>query len=170
MRIKLASAIVAMGLLASSLTSVAPANALFGLSKCEKVHKEMKTIENQFLADYKKIRAYPIKDGKVDVLVLTPQSVNLIQQVMKNDPIPRIWKTGFNNPKCFTNSQNIQIKNIGNCAVTNYFYFQPFYSTSSKCTALRIGLLKDKKAMESCSKPRVQVWMPVTEYKSIYSY
>jgi hypothetical protein len=170
MRIKIASAIVAMSLLASTMASVAPANAIFGLSKCEKVHKEMKSIENRFLADSKKIRAYPIKDGTVDVLVLTPKSVNLIQQIVNDDPIPRIWKIGFNNPKCFTNTQNIQIKNIGNGVVTNYFYFEPFYSTSSKCTALRIGLIKDKKAEESCSKPRVQVWRPVKEYKSIYSY
>jgi hypothetical protein len=36
MRVRLASAIVILGLLGSSIASIAPANALFGLSKCEK--------------------------------------------------------------------------------------------------------------------------------------
>ena len=44
MRLKLASALVTIGLLASSMT---PASAVFGLSKCEKVKKQVVTVEKQ---------------------------------------------------------------------------------------------------------------------------
>jgi hypothetical protein len=169
MRAKLVSVAVVAGIFAS-MASIAPAMALFGLSKCEKVHKEVKNIEAKFFADYKSIRANPIKDGKNDVLALTTKSVRIIDQIKNNDPIPKIWKIGFNNPKCFTNTQNIQIKNMTNKLVTNYFGYKPFFSSSSKCIGLRLGLIEDKKELEKCSIPKVMVWTPTTEYKSIYSY
>ena len=167
MRTKLALAVVVIGLL---VTSIAPASALFGLSKCEKVNKEVKNIETKFFTDYKSIRANPIKDGKTDVLALTPQSIKIIDQIKNNDPIPKIWKITFNNPKCFTNTQNIQIKTMNNKLIKNYFDYKPFFSSKPGCFSLQIGLIKDKKALEKCSLPKVMVWTPTTEYKSIYSY
>ncbi len=167
---KLPSVFIALCLFASSTASVAPANAIFGLSKCEKVRKEVRTIETKFFSDYKSIRANPIKDGENDVLALTTQSVKVIDQIKNNDPIPKIWKIGFNNPKCFTNTQNIQIKNMTNKLITNYFDYKAFFSSKPGCFSLQIGLIKDEKALEKCSQPKVMVWKPITEYKSIYSY
>jgi len=46
MKRKLASALIVTGLLGFSMT---PANAVFGLSKCEKVKKEMLTLVKQML-------------------------------------------------------------------------------------------------------------------------
>ena len=51
MKRKLAAALLVMGLLASS---VAPANAIFGLSKCEKVKKQITNEEKVGLLLYKK--------------------------------------------------------------------------------------------------------------------
>jgi hypothetical protein len=54
MRTKLASAIVILGLLGSSMASIAPASAVLGLSKCEKVKKQITNEEKVGLLLHKK--------------------------------------------------------------------------------------------------------------------
>lgn len=170
MRKKLTSALIVIGLLASPL---APANAIFGLSKCEKVKKEMKTIENALFTDYKRIRAYPVKDSEDYVLELTPQSLKLIEKIKNNDPIPKVWKLGLNNPKCFTNTQNIQIKTLQNKSIKDYFDWTvaSVFSSSAKCKSLYAnGKKYDQKTFDLCYKSNINKWAPIQEYKSIYSY
>ena len=173
MRTKLASGIVILGLFGSSMASTAPASAVLGLSKCEKVHKEVKTIESKFLSDYRNIRANPVDDDGTSVLALTPASIVLIAKIRTNDPIPKIWKIGFNNPKCFTNTQNLQIKSMKNKTISNYFDYTPWntYSSSAKCKNLYAnGKRYDQSTSKICITSRVQKWLPIMEYKSIYLY
>lgn len=169
MKTKLATAVVVIGLLASS---VYPASAIFGLSKCEKVHKEVRAIEKKFFSDYKNIRTELVK-GYESVIALTPSSIVSITTIRGNDPIPKIWKVGLNNQKCFTNSQYLQIKSMKNKTISNYFDYMSdyIYSPSAKCVKLyRNGKQYDQKTSEVCITSRVQKWIPIAEYKSIYLY
>jgi hypothetical protein len=173
MRRKLAPAIVILGLLGSSLAFMAPANAILGLSQCEKVHKEVKAIEKKFFSDYKGIRTNLVQGYQSVTPALTSSSVVLIATIRTNDPIPKIWKIGFNNPKCFSNTQILQIKTMKNKTISNYFDYMPeiIYSPSAKCVKLyKNGKKYDQSTSELCITSRVQKWMPIAEYKSIYSY
>ena len=58
MRIKLASALIIMGLLASSM---APASAIFGLSKCEKAKSQITSLENKMSKYLNNVRGYDCK-------------------------------------------------------------------------------------------------------------
>jgi hypothetical protein len=170
MKRNLASALVAIGLLASSMP---PASAVLGLSKCEKVHKEVKAIEKKFLSDYRSIRANAVDDEGTSVLALTSESIVLIATIRTNDPIPKIWKIGFNNPKCFTNTQNLQIKSMKDKTISNYFDYTSWntYSSSAKCKKLYAnGKKYDQTTSKMCITSRIQKWLPIAEYKSIYSY
>ncbi len=170
MKRNIAASFLVFGLMALSIT---PANAVFGLSKCEKVHKEMKSIEGKFLADYKKIRAYAVDDNGTSVLSLSKASVAIIEKLKNQDPIPKIWKLAFNNPSCFSNSQNIQVKNLSNKTITNYFDWVSWqvYSSTPKCKSLYAnGKKYDQATSGLCIKSTIQKWAPVAEYRSIYSY
>ena len=159
-----------MGLLVAPMT---PASAVLGFSKCEKVQKEMRTIESQFFTEYKKIRAYPVKNSEDYVLELSPQSLKLIEKIKNNDPIPKIWKLGFNNPKCFSNTQKIQIKSLRNKTITNFFDWTltSIWSNDPKCKTLYSnGKRYEQRTNDLCFKSNVYKWTPIAEYKSIYSY
>lgn len=170
MKRTLASVLLVMGLLASP---IAPANAVLGFSKCEKAHKEVKAIETKFLRDYRSIRANPVADDGTSVLALTSASLVVISTIRTNDPIPKIWKIGFNNPKCFTNTQNLQIKSMKNKTISNYFDYTPWntYSSSPQCKKLYAnGKRFDESTSKMCITSRIQKWIPIMEYKSIYTY
>jgi len=57
MRTKLASAIVILGLFGSSTASIVPASAVFGLSKCEKIKKQITSEEKVGLLLHRKYSA-----------------------------------------------------------------------------------------------------------------
>ena len=96
-----------LGLLGSSLT---PAHAIFGLSKCEKVKKQIlayEKTEKPMIADWQNysgewIAAYSSKSQ----LEIQKRWTNIVNLEVK------MYALETNNPKCFTNSQNIYIKNV----------------------------------------------------------
>jgi hypothetical protein len=105
MRRTITSAILVIGLLGSSLT---PAQAIFGLSKCEKVKKQVlawQKVEKPMIKDWQNysgdwIAAY---EGKSQ-LELQKKWINIVNLEVK------MYSLEINNSKCFTNSQNIYIK------------------------------------------------------------
>ena len=107
MKRKLASAIVVFGLLASSMT---PASAVFGLSKCEKVKKQIlawQEIEKPMIKDWQNyagdwIWSYPSESHRE----LQNRWKNIVNLEVK------MYSLEINNPKCFTNSQNLYIKDV----------------------------------------------------------
>jgi hypothetical protein len=107
MRLKLASVFVVIGLLGSSLT---PANAIFGLSKCEKVKKQIlayEKIEKPLVKDWQNYAGDWIFSYSIESQLRIQQRwVNLVNLEVK------IYALEINNPKCFTNSQKIYIKNV----------------------------------------------------------
>jgi len=123
MRKRLTAGLLAIGLLASSLT---PAYAIFGLGQCEKVKKQVLPLENlmgkvQGSLGYAYEQVYFKEEQKI--WEPTPESVKIYNQIIKNDPIAQIWKLGTNNPKCFTNTQKIQIKSMKNSSYKYYFSY-----------------------------------------------
>ena len=105
MRIKLASAIVVIGLLVASMT---PASAVFGLSKCEKVKKEIRALEK---IEKAKIlswnRNWAGKDA-VNLVSYRKQSDQEWLYIVNMEV--KLYSLERNNPKCFTITQNLYIE------------------------------------------------------------
>jgi hypothetical protein len=103
----LVAVVVMMGLLATSLT---PANAILGLSKCEKVKKQIlayEKIEKPLVKDWQNYAGDWIWSYSTDSqLKIQQRWTNLVNLEVK------MYTLEINNPKCFTNSQNIYIKNV----------------------------------------------------------
>jgi hypothetical protein len=111
-----------------------PAQAIFGLSTCEKVKKQVLAYEGQIdaISDY--WRQYK---GKT----ITPSLRTKfdIQSDPKNDVVLKLTKIQFNNPKCFTRTQNEEI-NARKAATWDFYYFVKFsmdavLRSAKKCQA-----------------------------------
>ena len=102
MRTKLASAVVVFGLLASSMT---PANAIFGLSKCEKVKKQITNEEKVGLLLHNKY----LKQRRILLTMSKPTWTDLsnvlgwLPDVYDSDL--KVYKLVNNNLSCFTSQQ-----------------------------------------------------------------
>jgi hypothetical protein len=125
MKRKLASAIVVFGLLASSMT---PASAVFGLSKCEKVKKQVLSLESELNAqiNYWNRKISQQADPKLIPKLEAFDSANLVGE---------LWKLQYNNPKCFTRTQNIEIKARKNLSTRNFvlWYVSNIRKNTKKC-------------------------------------
>ena len=105
MKKSILSALTVLILLESSLT---PANAVFGLSACEKIKKQILSYEKSekpLIKDWQNyvgvwILNYP-SDSRLE---LQKRFVNIVNIEVK------MYSLEINNPKCFTNSKNIYIK------------------------------------------------------------
>ena len=107
---KLASAIVALGLLASSLASVAPANAILGLSQCEKVKKQILSYEKQ---EKPLAQKWVPANGQLHSRFTLQQNIvffNLHKSIVKLEV--KMYTLEKNNPKCFTITQNEYINKV----------------------------------------------------------
>jgi hypothetical protein len=103
MRTKLASAIVILGLLGSSIT---PANAIFGLSRCEKATKSILAEEKIGFESWKyyaQLVANHNSDSK-----WTRSIAQAIAEVYKSDK--SVWLIAQKNAKCYTPAQNAEIR------------------------------------------------------------
>ena len=167
---------------------MAPANAIFGMSKCEKVKKEMLTLEKQIL-DVRNYKGYTYKQVvfrvESEIWEPTAKAVKMYKQVMANDPIPRIWKLATNNPKCFTNTQNMHIVKLKNSTYQNYFTYPVSvdkYSNTGECKNLlenndnkdyswysKTDIAKTKNILSKCIVKTVLTSSITKWYESIYN-
>jgi hypothetical protein len=97
----------------------------------------------------------------------------MLTNLNQKDPIFQIWKMSYNNSQCFTNTQKLRIKTLGDETIGAYFggTADRIWKTDSFCkSALKI-LLRDDYAWnrEKCST-LVQKWYWTQQYQSIYSY
>ena len=107
MRLKLASAIVVIGLFASS---VAPANAIFGFSKCEKVKKQILSEEKISIILYnlaKKYRDSAIKDNSA---TWGDYSAVLSQEILGRQSDIKVFNMMIKNSSCFSAEINANIR------------------------------------------------------------
>jgi hypothetical protein len=88
--------------------SIIPANAIFGLSKCEKIRKEIVSLE---LGLQKNLNI--LKSGMSNTVLIQSKTGERIYKAhtKAQSSLDSIWKLGTNNPQCFTNTQKILIKN-----------------------------------------------------------
>jgi hypothetical protein len=159
-----------------SLSSTVPAKAIFGLSKCEKVKSQISTLEKKMSKYLNSVRGNEhtnnIKGYDQEIFILTDAGVRNIDLLSKLDPIPTIWKIAYNNPKCFTNTQKLRIKeldNLSTASVASYETVQK-YTNSAYCDGAGNYFLTDKKKLAECFISDVKVIQNYLEYKSIYSY
>jgi hypothetical protein len=101
------SVILVFCLLGSSLT---PAQAIFGLSKCEKVKKQIlayEKTEKPMIADWQNYSGEWIWNySQESQRKIQKRWTNIVNLEVK------MYSLEINNPKCFTNSQNIYIKKV----------------------------------------------------------
>jgi hypothetical protein len=124
MRTKLASALVVMGLLASSM---APANAILGLSQCEKVKKQILSYERQ---EKPLAQKWVPANGQLHSRFSLAQNrtfFNLYKSIVKLEV--KMYTIEKNNPKCFTITQNEYINKVYPYwkELDNYYKFNPTY-------------------------------------------
>jgi hypothetical protein len=88
----------------------APSQAIFGLSTCEKVKKQIlgfEKIEKPMVDDWQNYAGNRIWDYPSESqLTLQKRWTNIVNLEVK------MYALELNNPKCFTNSQNIYIKDV----------------------------------------------------------
>lgn len=166
-----------------SMNTPAPANAIFGLSKCEKVQKQVISIEKDINSklDY-------LKDFEGKVLRGKPLSVymSVNNHVTYSKFKDKLWKIGYNNPKCFTNTQKLLIKKLPK----NEDQLFSDYMNNGDPTFLEIGLgrltsakgkytyfttgeCKDPLAQlmrENCTKSITYTLEFAKNWKSLYEY
>lgn len=107
MRMKLAFAFVIAGLLASSAT---PANAILGLSQCEKVKKQILAYENQ---EKPLAQKWAPASGQLHSRFSLAQNqifYSLHKSIVNLEV--KMYTLEKNNPKCFTITQNEYIKKV----------------------------------------------------------
>jgi hypothetical protein len=165
-----------------SLTSTSPADAIFGLGKCEKVKDQITSLENKMIGYLNDLRGEyhtnNIKGYDVEIFILTTGSVKTIDSLAKLDPIPTIWKFSYNNPKCFSNTQKLRIKELGKLSTANFASYEEAkkYTYSKKCKGADSwvlgngGFKKNKKRIAECFISDVKVISSYMKYKTIYSY
>ena len=107
MRIKLASAIVVMGLLASSM---APANAIFGLSKCEKVKKQILSEEKVSIILYDLTRKYRDSAIKDNSATWGDYSTVLSKENLGRQSDIKVFDLMIKNSSCFSAEINANVR------------------------------------------------------------
>lgn len=175
-------AIVAM------VPGVSPASAIFGLGACEKVSKQILALEKQISDVFTKGRGYNYEQvvfgSKETLWEPTPATISMVKKVIAKDPVPQIWKLATNNPKCFTNTQNMQVAAMKSSTYNNYFMYptkSTKYKNTGECKTLMErnerkytsswDLSKETMAIETkCAIGSViSVYFRV-KYQSVYSY
>lgn len=105
MKRKFASAILVIGLLAPSM---APANAIFGLSKCEKIKKQILAFEKQ---EKPIIDKWNLKAGDPTHLWSpNKRAIFQIQWIELVNLEVKMYALEMNNLNCFSSTQRIYIK------------------------------------------------------------
>lgn len=159
-----------------SLSSTVPANAIFGLSKCEKVKAEITTLETKMIKYLSNVRGdyYTNNISGYDekIFILSNNGVKNVDLLTKLDPIPRIWKVSYNNPKCFSNTQQLRIKELGKLSTVNMASYrtEKTYTYSKYCEGAGGLFASSQKKITECFIADVKVIVNYMEYKSIYKY
>jgi len=124
LRKTLVSALVVMGLLASSM---APATAVLGLSKCEKVKKQVLNYEKTEVSLNKAIKPFAGKSN-MNFSITQNKSNYLVMKKFVAFEVTYL-QYAYNNSQCFTRSQNEFIDQAYKYAkqIQNDFTITPYY-------------------------------------------
>ena len=166
-----------------SVVPASPSNAIFGLSKCERVKKQVIKLEEAFSQDignlYGDYYLNPIKNfsGTKKIFILEKDSSNAINRITSENKVYKIWKLAYNNPKCFTRTQEIQIGELRKISASNFVSqsLENIYSNEGKCKKLMASwLLLSENGYDSrerkCFIRSANILINNYSYKSIYKY
>jgi hypothetical protein len=174
--------------IATIVPSVSPASAIFGLGTCEKVSKQILALEKQITNVFTKGLGYNYEQvvfgNKETLWEPTPATIAMVKKVIAKDPVPQIWKLATNNPKCFTNTQNMRVAAMKNSTYNDYFMYptkSTKYKNTGECKFLMEtnerkytsswDLSKESSAIHSkCVLGSVVSVYFKVKYQSIYSY
>jgi hypothetical protein len=145
-----------------STSSLQPANAIFGLSKCEKVKKEIQALEKSFNSKQSSWTKYQN--------AMLPKSMeSTYLKYMNTDQVSEIWKIAYNNPKCFTRTQNLQVKSLRGLGMSDFIEDMPkleIRTDEPKCQILAYQI----KNLDFC-KLRKGIYIgSVFSMESIYNF
>ena len=160
MRKRLASVIVVLGLLASSVANAVPANAIFGLSACERATKAILAEEKIGFESWKYYAQLVVNHNSDSKW--TRSLTEAIAEVYKSDK--SVWAIAQKNAKCYTPAQNAEIRrqiSLTNKAISDYkllladknlnyysYDWRPYYKKYSSA----VDMLKKIKSLPIPSK------------------
>ena len=85
-----------------SVSVTTPAQAVFGLSACEKVKKKVLSLESE-------LNAQLINWNRKISQQADPKLIPQLEAYESANLVGELWKLEYNNPTCFTRTQNIEI-------------------------------------------------------------
>ena len=146
--------------LISLITPTPSSEAIFGLSKCEKIKKEIIYLETYLKKQISLWDKYSMNE------LNKTQEKKFKQFVLRgNIDLRSIFKLSYNNPKCFTNTQNLRIAETQKETISNYISF--ISNNTSVNTSIQGCPSKDPADYFKCLK--VSYFIGETrQYKSIY--
>jgi hypothetical protein len=151
-------------ILGMTVPMATPAQAIFGLSTCEKVKKKVIGYET-------KINEMAIFwNGYLDQTIGSPLKSRLIREVDEDSQFSEMFKLAYNNPKCFSRTQNEGIKNIRSkgYGMTNLVQYTPEFvlKKTTKCQ----DILQKLSPSQECIHAVKYKIKKVYSWASIYSY
>ena len=141
---------------------ISNSHAIFGLSKCEKIKKEINSLETtvkkhiSFWEKYSMNELNKAQERKFKKFVSTG-----------NIDLRNIFKLSYNNPKCFTNTQNVRIAETQKETINDYVGFTSYYTSVN--TSIQGCPSKDIADYFKCLKVSYFIF-DTYQYRSIYEY
>lgn len=114
--------LVALVMFFATASGTTSANAILGLGKCDKVKKEMLKREAVISKSIKLLTKYVGTS-----LPISSSTGYLIEKTFWTEEreLQAAWKLGTNNPKCFTNTQNMVIADKDQWRANSYVVVTP---------------------------------------------
>jgi hypothetical protein len=154
----------------------APAHAIFGLSQCEKTKKAISSLETQTIKLLDGVRGdyYTTNISGYDskIFILSSSGVASVDSLQKLDPIPKIWKLAFNNPSCFTNTQNLRVTALGKMRTNDFADYSvgKKYKYSDYCKGADSLFNSNSQKLNDCFLADIKTIFRYNKYKSIYDF
>jgi hypothetical protein len=114
--------LVALVMFFATASGTTSANAILGLGKCDKVKKEMLKRESVILKSINLLTKYVGTSFPI-----SSSTGYLIDKTFWTEEreLQAAWKLGTNNPKCFTNTQNMVIADKAQWRANSYVVVTP---------------------------------------------
>ena len=121
-KMKIRVLLVVLVMFFSTSSGTTSANAILGLGKCDKVKKEMLKRESVISKSINLLTKYAGTSFPI-----SSSTGNLIDKTFWTEEreLQAAWKLGTNNPKCFTNTQNLVIADKAQWRANSYVVVTP---------------------------------------------
>lgn len=129
---------IVLASLLAPLVSITPASAVFGLSKCEKVKKEIIKYESDFNLITSELNSYT---GKY----LMGAAKMSYDRLLNTNLLNLMWKTAYNNQNCLTNTQKDYLPTLKSYNPSQFVVIDiGVFTKNSKFCKKNLNFLTDK--------------------------